>query len=152
MASEELNDPNGSPSSTYESLLRSQLQNQSQSEANSESHQPTNATSITTPDTFPLTTSTTADVQFPPITRSHINNCQFSSWFPKFSRHSLKSKIIRPLPKEFIEYLEADGVVLPLDVNGCPQPAAMDGDSFEDSDDEEDSQYDFDEEDEEEVN
>jgi hypothetical protein len=38
---------------------------------------------------------------------------QFSSWYPKFSHISLKSTIIRPLPSDFREYLESDGVFVP---------------------------------------
>jgi hypothetical protein len=37
---------------------------------------------------------------------------EFPSWYPLFSRHSIKSVII-PLPARFVSYLEADGIVLP---------------------------------------
>ncbi|KAF0462941.1 CdC protein [Gigaspora margarita] len=50
---------------------------------------------------------------FPPLTEQHILNCAFSSWYNTFRRVTLKSKIIKPLPEEFIEYLHADGVFLP---------------------------------------
>ncbi|CAG8575890.1 8719_t:CDS:2 [Funneliformis mosseae] len=50
---------------------------------------------------------------FPPLTEQHILNCVFSSWYNNFRRVTLKSKIIKPLPEEFIEYLHADGVFLP---------------------------------------
>ena len=50
---------------------------------------------------------------FPPLTKQHVVNCSFSSWYNKFRSITIKSKIIKPLPKEFIDYLHADGVFLP---------------------------------------
>ena len=44
--------------------------------------------------------------------RQNILNCSFSNWYPLFRRYSIDSRIIK-LPEEFIEYLLADGVVLP---------------------------------------
>ncbi|CAG8481979.1 10208_t:CDS:2, partial [Racocetra persica] len=54
---------------------------------------------------------------FPPLTEQHILNCVFSSWYNTFRRVTLKSKIIKPLPEEFIEYLHADGIFLPEQKN-----------------------------------
>lgn len=54
-------------------------------------------------------------VSFPPIFRSHIDNCQFSEWYPKYKRFSPQAKIIKDLPKEFIDYLLSDGIILPPD-------------------------------------
>ncbi|ORY39354.1 D123-domain-containing protein [Rhizoclosmatium globosum] len=59
---------------------------------------------------------------FPPLTVDHVMNCSFSSWYPKFRRVTLKSEIIA-IPPEFIAYLNEDGVFLPLDSNGMPQPS-----------------------------
>lgn len=60
-------------------------------------------------------TSTTSSpsLNFPRITEQHIRNCSFSSWYENFKRVTLKSKIIKPLPEEFIKYLHADSVYLP---------------------------------------
>jgi hypothetical protein len=41
-----------------------------------------------------------------------IDNCSFNSWFPKFKSHTFKSKIV-PLNREFIDYLNAEGIYLP---------------------------------------
>jgi hypothetical protein len=38
---------------------------------------------------------------------------QFSCWYPKFSKITIKSHIIRPLSREFCEYLDSDGVFVP---------------------------------------
>ena len=42
----------------------------------------------------------------------HVLNCSFSSWYPNFKRDTFKSRIIQ-LPVEFINYLNADRIVLP---------------------------------------
>ncbi|OWF36397.1 cell division cycle protein 123 homolog [Mizuhopecten yessoensis] len=41
-----------------------------------------------------------------------VLNCVFSAWYPKFKHITIKSNIL-PLPKEFLDYLQADGIVLP---------------------------------------
>jgi hypothetical protein len=47
-------------------------------------------------------------------TRKHVDNCQFTSWF---SLHGIKKVTFRsitiPIPEEFVEYLNEDGVILP---------------------------------------
>ncbi|KAJ2162451.1 hypothetical protein GGF46_000692 [Coemansia sp. RSA 552] len=50
---------------------------------------------------------------FEPVTREEAENCVFSSWYPRFSSVTFKSEIIRPLSKEFVDYLLADGVYVP---------------------------------------
>lgn len=47
------------------------------------------------------------------VSRRHIESCTFSKWYPIFRKHVPTSRIIKPLPKEFIEYLEQDGIKLP---------------------------------------
>lgn len=43
-----------------------------------------------------------------------ILNCSFSNWYAKFKKYTIsETKIFRPLPKEFINYLESDGIELP---------------------------------------
>ena len=51
--------------------------------------------------------------EFPLLTPEHILAFQFSSWYPRFSTHSIKSTIIRPLSEEFREYLDSEGVFIP---------------------------------------
>ena len=53
-----------------------------------------------------------ADV-FPPLRRQTVRNCRYSSWSPRFRRHTPKASVIKPLPAAFIDYLEADGVFVP---------------------------------------
>lgn len=50
---------------------------------------------------------------FPILTPSYILTFQFSSWYPTFANHSIKSTIIRPLSDDFRDYLNADGVFIP---------------------------------------
>lgn len=48
--------------------------------------------------------------------RQHVLNCAFSSWYNIFKAVTIESRIIK-LPSEFIEYLLADGVVMPKSVD-----------------------------------
>lgn len=50
---------------------------------------------------------------FPSASPSYILAFQFSSWYPTFAKHTIKSTIIRPLSEHFKEYLHADGVFVP---------------------------------------
>lgn len=43
---------------------------------------------------------------------SNVDNCSFSSWYDSFRKVTIKSRII-PLQQDFIDYLLADGIVLP---------------------------------------
>ncbi|CCK68718.1 cell proliferation protein CDC123 KNAG_0B02750 [Huiozyma naganishii CBS 8797] len=49
------------------------------------------------------------------VSRSHIENCAFSNWYSLFKQYTPKSKILKPVPQSFIEYLEQDGIKLPKD-------------------------------------
>lgn len=49
------------------------------------------------------------------ITRQNIENCSFSKWYPLFKHHTTRSRILKPIPEEFIEYLKQDGIKLPND-------------------------------------
>ncbi|KAJ3082408.1 hypothetical protein HK100_009681 [Physocladia obscura] len=62
------------------------------------------------------------DYLFPPLTKQHVLNCAFAIWYPIFRRVTIKSEII-PIPADFLDYLHQDGVFLPLDSNGMPQPS-----------------------------
>ena len=50
---------------------------------------------------------------FPPLTRADVLACQCSSWYPTFDRITIKTKIVKPLSAEFLEYLESDSVSIP---------------------------------------
>lgn len=69
---------------------------------------------------------------FPPLTKQHILNCAYNSWWPKYRSFTPKSRII-PLTQPFIDYLQADGIYLPSD-DLQPRPGFEDDD--EDGDDE----------------
>jgi len=51
------------------------------------------------------------ELAFPPVTKDHIQNCSYDSWFPKYRSSCLKSRIIS-LPPEFVSYLHEDGIIL----------------------------------------
>ncbi|KAJ2057386.1 hypothetical protein GGI17_005667 [Coemansia sp. S146] len=57
---------------------------------------------------------------FAPLTRAEVCNCIFSAWYPNFRRETIKSEIIKPLEQGFIDYLLADGIMLP-DQDDIPQ-------------------------------
>lgn len=49
----------------------------------------------------------------PECTIQHINNCKFSSWSEVYRRIYPKTRVIKDLPQEFLDYLNEDGIVLP---------------------------------------
>ncbi|KAF8927644.1 D123-domain-containing protein [Dissophora ornata] len=60
----------------------------------------------------PAAAVATEALVFPPLTHQRLENCALSAWYPRFRSISIKSKII-PLPEDFIEYLNSDGVFIP---------------------------------------
>jgi len=60
------------------------------------------------------------ELPFPPITKAHILNCSYHSWWPKYRTLTPKSRLV-PLTRPFVDYLRADGIVLPDD-NDEEQP------------------------------
>ncbi|OUM52679.1 hypothetical protein BVG19_g1888 [[Candida] boidinii] len=53
-----------------------------------------------------------------PVTREEILNCSYSKWYNRFKSNTLgKVKVLKPIPKSFIEYLESDDFRLPSDAN-----------------------------------
>ncbi|KAJ2554518.1 hypothetical protein EV175_002555 [Coemansia sp. RSA 1933] len=50
---------------------------------------------------------------FPPLTREEVISCMFSSWYPRLRNATFKSEIMKPLDKNFLTYLQSDGVFLP---------------------------------------
>lgn len=51
------------------------------------------------------------ELVFPPVSKDHILNCSYDSWFPKYRTSCIKSRII-PLTPEVVAYLQEDGIVL----------------------------------------
>ena len=84
-------------------------------------------------------------VTLPSPTTEEVLSCQFSSWYDTFrnleqkrSNVTIKSTVIRPLPCDFLEYLQSDGVRLPLGatkVSSCA-PSEREGDDTWSSDSE----------------
>jgi hypothetical protein len=91
-------------------------------------------------------------------TLNELKSCQFSSWYPKFralntlnssdaSRQyphnniTIRSKIISPLPSNFIDYLKSDGVILPKGAEKVSSflPSDTNGDWSSDEEDEADA-------------
>lgn len=88
-------------------------------------------------------TSSSLLPQFPPLTRAHVDNCQFSAWQKPYSRLYPKSRVVTPLPAEFVDYLLADGISLPksafnlkYDVDDNMESSATTSDDDNESDDE----------------
>ncbi|KAH0594879.1 hypothetical protein MHUMG1_07176 [Metarhizium humberi] len=51
------------------------------------------------------------ELVFPPVTKDHIQNCSYDTWFPSYRSSCLKSRIIS-LPQTFVAYLQEDGILL----------------------------------------
>ncbi|KAF2660220.1 D123-domain-containing protein [Lophiostoma macrostomum CBS 122681] len=60
--------------------------------------------------------TTLKQLPFPPITKTHILNCSYHNWHPRYRAITPKARLV-PLPDEFIEYLRADGIILPPEEN-----------------------------------
>ncbi|KAK2853229.1 hypothetical protein FQN49_005275 [Arthroderma sp. PD_2] len=89
-------------------------------------------------------------VAFPPLTRSHILHCSYHSWYSLYRSISPKARLI-PLSESFINYIRADGIILPPDENSLDisdddswTVSTSNGDSSSDKDgsDGEDETYD----------
>ncbi|KAJ2713436.1 hypothetical protein H4R19_002258 [Coemansia spiralis] len=50
---------------------------------------------------------------FAPLTQDEVRNCAFSSWYPRLRRATFESSIIKPLERDFVDYLLADGLYVP---------------------------------------
>ncbi|SCV99820.1 LAFE_0B03224g1_1 [Lachancea fermentati] len=59
-----------------------------------------------------------AELAYVPVSVQQLINCSFSNWYPKFKDYTCKSEIIKPLPQEFIAYLEQDGIRLANENDG----------------------------------
>jgi hypothetical protein len=83
--------------------------------------------------------------QFPPLTKAHVDNCQFSAWQKQYSKLYPKSRVLTSLPAEFVDYLLADGISLPksafnikYDVDEAMDSSTTTADNEESSDDDDD--------------
>ncbi|TID20038.1 gb [Venturia nashicola] len=56
---------------------------------------------------------------FPPLTKQHILNCSYHEWHPKYKAITPKARLI-PLTEPFLNYLRADGIILPEDDDDPP--------------------------------
>ncbi|EKD16429.1 uncharacterized protein L3040_008530 [Drepanopeziza brunnea f. sp. 'multigermtubi'] len=83
----------------------------------------TDASAGPRPEPEPLT-----KLPFEPVTKSHILNCSYDSWHPKYRNSALKSRII-PLTPAFLSYLREDGIVLPSETPTFPPPSTYKDDS-----------------------
>ncbi|KAK5120097.1 hypothetical protein LTR85_006578 [Meristemomyces frigidus] len=83
------------------------------------------------------------ELPFPPVTKAHILNCSYHNWHSKYRAITPKSRVV-PLPKPFVDYLRADGIVLPDDDEERPE---WDDDSGVFSSDNQDATRDDEEED-----
>ncbi|KAJ3014064.1 hypothetical protein HKX48_005346 [Thoreauomyces humboldtii] len=72
----------------------------------------------------PPETSPAMPLQLPTVTVQQVQNCAFANWYPTFRSSTLKSVVI-PLSEEFVEYLNADGIVLPADCRGQQQESSL---------------------------
>ncbi|RDX49928.1 D123-domain-containing protein [Lentinus brumalis] len=75
---------------------------------------------------------------FPVYSPDAVLAFQFSSWYPSFSNHSIKSTVVRPLSSAFREYLDSDGVFVPEGAEDAPAESSLSDD--ESSDEEEDDE------------
>ncbi|EXJ62458.1 hypothetical protein A1O7_02895 [Cladophialophora yegresii CBS 114405] len=77
----------------------------------------------------PITT-----LPFPPVTPQHILNTSFHSWYPRFRSLTPKARLV-PLSQPFLDYLRADGIILPPEHKSPASDAEDSGYDDEASDD-----------------
>ncbi|KIK69599.1 hypothetical protein GYMLUDRAFT_33971 [Collybiopsis luxurians FD-317 M1] len=80
---------------------------------------------------------------FPQQSSSYILSFQFSSWYPIFHSSSLKSTVIRPLSREFFEYLNADQVFVPKGSEDIPAESSLSDNEDDGGDDSEQQVFAF---------
>nr|OQO31084.1 hypothetical protein B0A51_01651 [Rachicladosporium sp. CCFEE 5018]OQO31520.1 hypothetical protein B0A51_01287 [Rachicladosporium sp. CCFEE 5018] len=80
-----------------------------------------------------------SSLPFGPITKAHILHCSYHSWWPKYRTISPKARLI-PLTQPFVEYLRADGIVLPDDENDGEVEWSDDSGVYTASDDQDDEE------------
>lgn len=98
----------------------------------SNSSTPANMPAILEQDADPQS-SRPATLPFPPVTKSHILHCSYHYWHPRYRAITPKARLV-PLTKPFVEYLRADGIVLPSDEDEPPTEWSDDSGVFSASD------------------
>ncbi|KAL9130111.1 MAG: hypothetical protein Q9217_001627 [Psora testacea] len=81
------------------------------------------------------------ELPFPSLTKSHILNCSYHSWYPRYRSLTPKARLIA-LCASFLSYLRADGIVLPPENSRArqppdpltPPPSDSDSEDWEDED------------------
>ncbi|KAL2886323.1 Cell division cycle protein 123 [Ceratocystis lukuohia] len=56
-------------------------------------------------------TSPSGENKFPPIKKSHMVNCAYDQWFPRYRTSCIKSRIV-PLTEVMVSYFKEDGILL----------------------------------------
>lgn len=67
------------------------------------------------------------ELAFPPVTKEHILNCSYDSWFPHYRTVTIRSRIIKLSP-DFVQYIRDDGIILADDDE--TQPDAQEEDDW----------------------
>ncbi|KAJ2765475.1 hypothetical protein IWQ57_004764, partial [Coemansia nantahalensis] len=80
---------------------------------------------------------------FAPLTQEDVRNCSFSSWYPRLRSVTFKSAVIKPLERDFVDFLLADGIYIPGAVtpeyHGEIEEQGASGSEWSDSEDGSDS-------------
>jgi len=58
--------------------------------------------------------NTSASEEAAPLSAAELRACSIDVWYPQLRRVSIRS-VLLPLPRDFADYLVADGVVVPAD-------------------------------------
>ncbi|MCJ1312022.1 hypothetical protein MMC25_005696 [Agyrium rufum] len=58
---------------------------------------------------------------FPPLTKQHVLNCSYHTWYGKYRSLTPKARLI-PLNEAFVEYLRSDGIVVPPTESNSQEP------------------------------
>lgn len=85
----------------------------------------------------------TPRLPFPPVTKSHIMHCSYHYWHPKYRAITPKTRLV-PLSKPFVDYLRADGIILPDDDEPSADGTDTQSNVDEEVEDEEDEDEDED--------
>ncbi|KAI0688928.1 D123-domain-containing protein [Earliella scabrosa] len=88
-----------------------------------------------------------APVAIPPVLPLYgpdaIRAFQFSSWYPRFATHTIKSTVVRPLSSAFRDYLDSDGVFVPDGAEDLPAESSLSDDEDSEPEEEQDERTRF---------
>ncbi|KAK6203462.1 D123-domain-containing protein [Scheffersomyces amazonensis] len=74
--------------------------------------------------------------------KHEILSCSYSQWYELLKSHTVESKIIKPLPQSFIEYLNSDSIKLPPAHNYDPELVINSDNEYSDWEEDEQEQED----------